>query len=367
MSTKKETLRNNISHPGEKLKEILESKGISQKDFSQEIDIAYTQLNEIIKGKRNITPDIAILLETSLEEKELDAEYWLNHQIKFNLEKSRIEVANQLKVQRLKRWNEFKDIVPISFFKKHNYLTGNLDEDEQRILSIYGARDLVDLQKNFFRSLIRYKKSEKFIQNKKNIYGWVKLMMYLAKSQNVGEFNPSAKEDLVKKLKQVFLGVNVFDNTKRLLAEAGIKLVKHTKPEQSPVDGIAFWDNNTPCIGISMRYARIDNFAFTILHECLHVFDHLPKDKNSEYIDNWSDEDSQNFIEEIEANEFARNSLIPFEKWISFTQNSFKFDDFSILKFAQEIETHPAIVRGRLCYEGLMSYKVPTDIDYSIY
>lgn len=53
-------------HPGEVLKEELESRGISQKDFAKAISVSYTMLNEILNGKRSITTDFAILVEAAL-------------------------------------------------------------------------------------------------------------------------------------------------------------------------------------------------------------------------------------------------------------------------------------------------------------
>ena len=47
------------THPGDVLKEELEARGISQKKFSEVLSIPYTQLNEILNGKRPVTTDLA--------------------------------------------------------------------------------------------------------------------------------------------------------------------------------------------------------------------------------------------------------------------------------------------------------------------
>ena len=43
------------THPGDVLKEELESRGISQKYYSELIGVSYTMLNEILNGKRPVT------------------------------------------------------------------------------------------------------------------------------------------------------------------------------------------------------------------------------------------------------------------------------------------------------------------------
>jgi HTH-type transcriptional regulator/antitoxin HigA len=59
------------THPGSILKDELDYRGISQKEFAQDIGMQKTMLNEIIKGKRAITAEIALSLEKSLEIKEI--------------------------------------------------------------------------------------------------------------------------------------------------------------------------------------------------------------------------------------------------------------------------------------------------------
>jgi addiction module HigA family antidote len=54
------------THPGEILKEELESRGISQRKFAEIIGIQYTALNEIVNRKRSISTDFAIMLEAAL-------------------------------------------------------------------------------------------------------------------------------------------------------------------------------------------------------------------------------------------------------------------------------------------------------------
>lgn len=77
-------------HPGEILKEELESRGITQKDFAKVIAVSYTMLNEILNGKRSITADFAILTEAALG---TPAEHWLNLQARYNLQTAKTKVT----------------------------------------------------------------------------------------------------------------------------------------------------------------------------------------------------------------------------------------------------------------------------------
>jgi len=61
-----ETLNRLPTHPGDVLKEEIECRGISQKRFAELLGIPYTQLNEILNGKRPVSSDFALMAEAAL-------------------------------------------------------------------------------------------------------------------------------------------------------------------------------------------------------------------------------------------------------------------------------------------------------------
>ena len=70
------------THPGDVLKEELEARGISQKKFSELINVPYTQLNEILNGKRPVTTDFALMMEAALG---INPELLINMQSRYNM------------------------------------------------------------------------------------------------------------------------------------------------------------------------------------------------------------------------------------------------------------------------------------------
>lgn len=57
------------THPGELLGDELEARGITQRKFADTIGISCSVLNEIIKGKRPITPELAFKIEAATNTK----------------------------------------------------------------------------------------------------------------------------------------------------------------------------------------------------------------------------------------------------------------------------------------------------------
>lgn len=74
------------THPGEILKEELEVRGISQKKFSEVLAIPYTQLNEILNGKRPVTTDFALIMEAALG---INPELLINMLTRYNMSVAR--------------------------------------------------------------------------------------------------------------------------------------------------------------------------------------------------------------------------------------------------------------------------------------
>ena len=70
------------THPGDVLKEELEARGISQKKFSELLSVPYTQLNEILNGKRPVTTDFALMVEAALG---TNPELLINMQTRYNM------------------------------------------------------------------------------------------------------------------------------------------------------------------------------------------------------------------------------------------------------------------------------------------
>jgi len=66
------------THPGEVfLEDFLIPLGITQKDAAERLRISYPRMNEIVKGKRSVTPDTALRLARFTG---TEPEFWLNLQ-----------------------------------------------------------------------------------------------------------------------------------------------------------------------------------------------------------------------------------------------------------------------------------------------
>jgi HTH-type transcriptional regulator / antitoxin HigA len=340
-------------HPGEILKDELQARDIKQKEFALLTGIPQTQLNEIIKGKRGINADIALLIGKTLK---MDPVLWLNLQNNYELDLAKVNEKNSIRLTAIDQWQMVKPYIPHKFYKKHGVLTGNPVCDIPVVKNIYGVNNFEQLAGVYSQTAYsRFRKSNKLSIDKINLVGWVKLVNYQATNLAVQNFDSHKQNELITELKAIFRkNKKTVEKTIETLASYGIKLIIQPHPEKCAVDGISFWSNGNPAIGISLRHKRIDDFAFTIMHELGHIFLHLINNNAAEFIDldkEHSTPEYKKSKDEKEANEFSRNSLIEKIKWDSFINDNPHFDEESIKSFANKMKIHPGIVLGRYCFE----------------
>ena len=71
------------THPGEMLlEEFLKPLKLTQSEFAVRLGVSYPRLNEIVKGRRSVTPDTALRLARVLG---MPADFWLGLQQDWDL------------------------------------------------------------------------------------------------------------------------------------------------------------------------------------------------------------------------------------------------------------------------------------------
>ena len=71
------------THPGEMLlEEFLKPMRLSQRDLAEGIRVPYQRVNELVNGKRGVTPGTALLLAKYFGN---TAAFWMNLQLRWDL------------------------------------------------------------------------------------------------------------------------------------------------------------------------------------------------------------------------------------------------------------------------------------------
>ena len=82
------------THPGEiLLLDFLEPLGLTQQDLANNIHVPYQRVNELVNGKRGVTPSTALRLSKFFGN---SPEFWLNLQQNWQLYKALKEEQDQI-------------------------------------------------------------------------------------------------------------------------------------------------------------------------------------------------------------------------------------------------------------------------------
>lgn len=135
---------------------------------------------------------------------------------------------------------------------------------------------------------------------------------------------------------------------KEFLRGLGVVLVILEHLPGTYLDGAAICrGDGAPVIALTLRHDRIDNFWFTLLHEFAHVCCHLG-DGTRVIVDDLDVSSSEDM--EAEADQFARDALVPPKIWAKCT--SADLGTAEVEDAAREAGVHPAIVAGRWRWEN---------------
>jgi HTH-type transcriptional regulator / antitoxin HigA len=149
---------------------------------------------------------------------------------------------------------------------------------------------------------------------------------------------------------------------KEFLEEKGIALVIEPHLPSTWLDGAALLGRNgLPIIGLTIREDRLDNFWYTLVHECIHLWKHVDSTGFRAIVDeNIERPDEDTVAIEKEANILAAELLLPRGPWRR-SDAYLNPSTAAILALALKLQINPAIVAGRLRFER-QDYKLFTKL-----
>jgi len=355
-------------HPGEILAGELEFTGISQREIARQLAMPVSVLNEVIRGKRRLSADLAVKLEAVLD---VSADHWNNLQAAYDLDQARIQQQQDVRLPALAALRDVRNHVPISELKKRGILIDDAVEDVRRLLHLYRANtteELVKIVENRIAIVDHFRRSEKLNTNAINLTAWVMLAHEAARLQEAALFDSAMnQQSLLTDIHQLLIqNQDVVNGLTNRLSAAGIKLVIIEHLPQTPIDGMAWWceKGECPAIALTLRHHRLDNLIFTLFHELGHVFLHLGKDTEiCEFLDFESNSDKLSSAEE-EANSWASNNLAPVGLLQNFLNSRQRMQDDYLQSIARQANISPAILLGQRCY-ALRDFKQLKQAEYN--
>jgi len=323
--------------PVDAIKFRMEQLGLVQKDLVPYIGTK-SKVSEILNGKRPLTLTMMRSLNKSLG---IAAEVLLKE-----------PGANfPDKIQDM-QWSKF----PLIEMAKLNWLpmSDDIKEKAEELL-----RDFIEQAGGLEtcpQACFRQGKKGRY-NHKMDLFA---LTAWCLRVQSLAKKNPLKTKYIKGSIKlstlQEVARLSYFDNgpllAQEYLEKHGVHLIVVPHLPKTYLDGAAILlPNGTPIIALTLRYDRIDNFWFCLLHEIAHVSKHLSVSDRL-IVDDLTlgtKVETENIIEN-EANEMALNGLIPKRVWDR-EPVSAKASTKKVRALAEKLKIHPAIIAGRIRFE----------------
>lgn len=83
------------THPGEVLlEEYIQPLGLTQSEVAQRLNVPFQRINELVRGKRGVTPSTALRLSKLFR---TTPDFWLNLQLRYDLHAAQKAETSALK------------------------------------------------------------------------------------------------------------------------------------------------------------------------------------------------------------------------------------------------------------------------------
>ena len=179
----------------------------------------------------------------------------------------------------------------------------------------------------------------------------LRVLGYAKENPPQGEYGPGVVDgEFMREVARLSSTPNGPVKAQEYLSEHGISLVVERHLKNTYLDGaVLFLDDGGPVIGLTLRYDRIDNFWFTLMHELAHVSLHLDANEGRAFYDDLELRGLSPM--EDEADEMAEDTLIPPELWAS-SAASVEPTPMAVYELSQRAGVHMAVAAGRVRYES---------------
>ncbi len=328
--------------PGATLKELLKEREIKQKEFAKRVGLSPKTISEIVTGKAPITYETALLFERVLD---IPAHFWIRREMFYRETLARLE-----KKEDLKKWEKWAKHFPVAAMKKLNLISSDAEINiVEEILRFFSIAEPQQWEIIWNKWQPQFRKSQTFKTDKYALSVWLRWGELKAKEINCSPFSKSKLKKILPQIRSLSRDTdpNIFiPKLQKLAASAGIAIIFIPELPKIRVSGATWWvSSKKAVIQLSLRYKTNDHLWFTFFHEIGHILLHGKKFARVEF----AGEKAGDKIEK-EANKFASELLIPYNEYENFIKSK-KFDEKSIIQFAEYIGIAPGIVVGRLQYD----------------
>ena len=325
--------------PGATIREQLNDRGMSQKEFAARMDLSEKHVSKLINGEVQLTPEVSVRLETVLG---IPASFWNNLEAIYREKLLKVKAENDMDED-----EAIAQLFPYSEMAKYGWIkeTRNSKEKVLYLRQFFGVVRLAllgneQITKIACRRLAISEKSDLALM------AWAQEARIQARDIQT---SPIDIQDLIASIPEI-RKMTVMDpeefcpKIKKMLENCGIALVFLPHLKGSFLQGATFLDGNKIVVGLTARGKDADKFWFSLFHELAHiVLGHIGKANGT------TDQD------ENDANSWSEDILIDPTEFAAFI-NEKDYSERRVVEFANKQKIAPGIVVGRMQRKGMIKY-----------
>ena len=337
------TLEELAIHPGVIIKEEMEARGWIQRDLAFILGCTEQTLNPLLSGKRGISPEMAKALAGAFD---VSAEFFLNLQKQYDLRLAQ-EPSPGVAIRANMQSN-----YPI----REMIRRGWIEQSEASLLEAQLARFFKVSSHLEVPYLAHAAKKSRY--EEREIPGlqlaWLFRVRQIAESVSAPRYSEEALRSALPRLEALLMEPEDAAQVPRVLLDCGLRFIMVEAMPGAKIDGVCFWLNDeSPVVGLSSRFDRIDNFWFVLRHEIEHVLCGHGKEQREEIIDDLegaaSSATDAASEQERQANMASLEFCVPGSGLDAFIARKKPFYyEKHVLAFAALARRHPGLVVGQM-------------------
>lgn len=351
-----------VSPPGDTIFDLMEEREWTQAELAKRLGYSRKHTNQLIKGKAALTEDAAIRLSNVLG---APINYWLKRESQYRERAALLE-----KQQRHTDMSAWLDQFPLRALMDQGVIKKCRIDNKAKpslvdeMLTFFGVATPEQWEDYYGSMEVCFRRSLAGQTDVGAISAWLRIGEQYAEKLDAPHYNEVRFKTALQKIRTLTcLPPEEFHpQLTDLLNEAGVVFLLVPALPRTRVSGVARWLNaHRPLIQLSLYGKKNDRFWFTFFHEAAHILLHS-KEKKSVFLDDLSNSESDSVLEQ-QADTWARDFLIPPEK--APMLSGIHKTKAAVQEFAEAIGVHPAIVVGRLQYEGIIRMDWMNDLKVS--
>lgn len=252
--------------PGATIKEQLNGKGMSQKEFAARMDMSEKHISKLVNGEVRLTPDVAVRLEIVLG---VPAQFWNNLEAMYREKLLKVEAENSMDedaaLARMLPYGEMAGLEWVPYVR----------DTKKKVAYLRKYFEVISLHLLENRQITRIASRRLSVTDKNDLtmLAWAQQARIIARTMETLPIN-------IKGLLSAIPDIQSMTNhepkaagpeLRNLLSRYGVAFVILPQLKGMHSHGASFIEGSKIVIGIAARGETADEFWFNLFHEIAHI------------------------------------------------------------------------------------------------